>query len=87
MPTRGPTPKPADLRCELTSDGTPQGTRVLINGREQPLYAVQAIDLHVDAHGVSCVVTVGQTATDYGPAVVDVTDAPLQLRPGPTPRG
>lgn len=83
---RGPNPKAGDLRCELTSDGTPQGTCVLINGREQPLYSVQAIDLHVDADGVTCTVTIGQTAVDYGPAVVDVRDAPLTLRAGPTPR-
>jgi hypothetical protein len=73
-----------DLLVELTSDGTAESSRVTLNGRQ--LRNVQAIDLRIDRDGVRCIVTVGETAVDYGPATVRVTNAPAHLRPGPTPR-
>lgn len=77
--------KPAPLAVAVTSDGTPAGTRVHVNGR--PLRHVVALDLHADADGVSCTVTIGAgQAIDYGPAAVDAHDVPATIRPAPTPR-
>jgi hypothetical protein len=77
--------KRAELRSELTSDGTLAGTRVSLNGVE--IRNLAAVDLHVGADGATLHVSVGQSVIDYGaPARVDVAGVSADVRPSPTPR-
>lgn len=84
-PRRGPKPKPARLLVSVDSDGTLDGTRVTLPGGRE-LSNVQAVDVHLDAAGATCTVRIGQVAIDYGPAAVELTDAALDVEPGPSPR-